>query len=230
METPSPQRLNKFIAQATGISRRAADTVIAEGKVLVNGSPADQGMRVSSDDTVTLDGAALQAQTTKTVLFNKPVGYVVSRDGQGSRTIYDILPQELHHLKPVGRLDKDSSGLLLLTNDGILAEELTHPRNHKVKQYEVQLRSGLMPLHRQMISEFGIQLEDGPSRFGLERLKDDDETQWIVTMHEGRNRQIRRTFNALGYDVIRLHRTQFGPYLLGALAPGKYQTIPTSHQ
>ncbi len=220
-------RLNKFIASSTGLSRRAADAAIQDGRVRVNNLLPEAGQQVQDTDAVTLDGKTLSApQSHQTIMLNKPVGYIVSRDGQGGRTIYDIIPLELHRLKPVGRLDKHSSGLLLMTDDGDLAAELTHPKHHKVKIYEIVLNKPLAPLHRQMIADFGIQLEDGTSILGLERLEDGNETRWKVTMHEGRNRQIRRTFQALGYDVRRLHRTHFGPYILPkSLDPGKYTPV-----
>lgn len=218
-------RINKFIAQATGISRRAADAAIAEGRVMINGRPAQAGSDVIDSDTVLLDGKPLAAQDMQTIMFNKPVGYVVSRDGQGSATIYDLLPPELHHLKPVGRLDKDSSGLLLLSNDGDLANQLTHPSQQKRKVYEVRLDKPLQPLHRQIIAEKGLQLEDGPSQLGLERQHDGNDKDWIVSMHEGRNRQIRRTFAALGYSVSKLHRIQFAQWSLGNLPDGEYEKI-----
>lgn len=154
-------------------------------------------------------------------MFNKPPGYVVGRDGQGSETIYDLLPPEYQQLNPIGRLDKYSSGLLLLSNDGQLAQELTHPSKQKIKVYEILLDKPLQALHRQMISDHGITLEDGVSKLLLERQKEGDDIAWIVTMHEGRNRQIRRTFESLGYRVTHLHRTQFGDYFLGDLAKGK---------
>lgn len=219
-------RINKFVALATGMSRRAADAVITEGRVAIDGQPAQPASQVADGQQVTLDGKLLAATTRlQTILLNKPVGYVVSRDGQGSKTIYDLLPPELHNLKPIGRLDKDSSGLLLLTNDGQLAQQLTHPSYQKLKVYEVTLNKSLQPLHRQMISDFGLQLEDGPSKLGLERLQDGDETAWRVTMHEGRNRQIRRTFEALGYTVAALHRTHFGNVSLLDLPSGGYRDI-----
>jgi 23S rRNA pseudouridine2605 synthase len=137
--------------------------------------------------------------------------------------VYELLPSELHHLKPVGRLDKNSSGLLLLTNDGRLAQELTHPSLRKTKIYEITLDKPLQPLHRQVISDHGVLLDDGPSRFELDRIKDD--TTWRITMREGRNRQIRRTFAALGYEVTALHRTNFGHYKLGELVSGRYITL-----
>lgn len=217
-------RINKFIAQATGLSRRKADEAIAAGRVTVDGKAAEQGMNITGAERITLDTSAITPDVkTQTIMLNKPVGYVVSRDGQGSKTVYDLFPQELHHLKPVGRLDKESSGLLLMTNDGDLAHELTHPSRQKVKVYEIALNKPLQPLHRQMISDHGVQLDDGPSKFELEKITDD--ITWKVTMREGRNRQIRRTFAALGYEVISLHRTQFGPYSLDTLQPGSYQIV-----
>lgn len=217
-------RLNKFIAQATGLSRRAADTAISEGRALIDGQPATLGTEVTDSNTVVFDGKPLTAHTDKlTLLLNKPVGYVCSRNGQGSKTIYDIIPSQYHHLKPVGRLDKDSSGLLLLTNDGDLAYELTHPSKHKIKIYEIELDKALTPLHRQMIQDYGITLDDGVSKLALGRREEGDDRKWQVTMHEGRNRQIRRTFASLGYTVTALHRTNFGSWALHGLKPGEYQ-------
>ena len=216
-------RINKFVAACTGMSRRAADSEIASGRVTINGVEPAFGQEVQPSDIVTLDGERLQLLHKQTILLNKPPGYVTSRDGQGSQTIYDLIPPELHHLKPVGRLDKYSSGLLLMTNDGDLAQQLTHPSYHKVKVYEVTLNKPLAPLHQQMISDIGIQLEDGPSKLMLERVTEGDDKNWKVTMHEGRNRQIRRTFEALNYGVNRLHRTTFGAYNLSAtLQPGRH--------
>lgn len=219
-------RLNKYLADATGISRRAADKAINDGRVMVNGENAVIGQQVGKSDTVSLDSRPITPPVkTLTIMLNKPVGYVCSRDGQGSRTIYDLLPSGLHHLKPVGRLDKDSSGLLLLTNDGQLAYELTHPKFQKTKIYKIALNKPLAPQHRQMITDQGILLEDGPSKLILERISNTDATNWKVTMREGKNRQIRRTFEALGYSLPKLHRTQFGPHTLGKLRPGAYISI-----
>lgn len=221
-------RINRFVAAATGMSRRSADSAIEQGQVSVNGKVAAIGQDITEQDIVIYNDQTLHISDemqTQTIMLNKPVGYVCSRNGQGNRTIYELLPQELHQLKPVGRLDKDSSGLLLLTNDGNLAHHLTHPSFQKVKQYTVTLDKPLTPLHRQLISDHGIQLNDGPSRLQLERQSDGDDTTWQVTMHEGRNRQIRRTFESLSYSVVKLHRTSFGPYNLSNLKPGAYTQI-----
>lgn len=219
--------INKFLAQATGISRRAADTAVHGGLVMINNTPATIGQAVTTGDTVSYQGTVYpvtesdQNSSLTTIVLNKPCGYVVSRNGQGNRTIYDILPEQHQRLKAVGRLDKDSSGLLLLTDDGDLANRLTHPSFQKIKIYEVGLRTDLAPLHRQMISDHGIELEDGNSRLSLDRLVEGDNKQWLVTMREGRNRQIRRTFEVMGYRVTRLRRIQFGDYLLDGLTEGK---------
>lgn len=216
-------RINKFLAQFGNLSRRAADTAISDGRVLVNGRPPEMGQQISETDIVSLDGRAITPDVkTQTIVLNKPIGYVCSRNGQGSSTVYDLLPSDLHQLKPVGRLDKNSSGLLLLTNDGQLAYELTHPSFQKLKIYEITLDKQLEPLHQQMINDYGVTLEDGPSKLQLER-RDESRAKWRVLMREGRNRQIRRTFSALGYEVIGLHRTNFGNYNLGELKPGVYQ-------
>jgi len=219
-------RINKFVAAGSALSRRSADDAIAMGRVLVNGQKPEPGQDISETDVVTLDNRRITpAVKTITIMLNKPPGIVVSRDGQGAQTIYDILPAEYQLLNPVGRLDKYSSGLLLLTNDGALTQELTHPSRQKVKIYEVLLDKPLEPLHRQMISDHGLQLTDGPSKLQLDRQKEGDDIAWTVTMHEGRNRQIRRTFEALGYRVTHLHRTQFGSYRLGGLGKGEHRTV-----
>lgn len=217
------QRLNKFVALSLGVSRRKADELIEKGKIIVDGQPARLGQQISEVNHVSYNGNSLKTQDKKLIALNKPVGYLCSRASQGGvPTIYELLPKSLHHLKPVGRLDKDSSGLILLTNDGDFAHHMTHPSFYKIKRYLVTLDQPLQPLHRQMINDFGVQLPDGPSRLTLERQHEGDEHRWIVQMSEGRNRQIRRTFAALGYTVTKLHRTDFGRYSLGGLKKGQW--------
>jgi len=219
-------RLNKYIAASSTLSRRKADEAIEQGRVTVNGTQPQQGQDIADTDVVTLDGRRITPNIkTTTIMLHKPPGIVVSRDGQGAQTIYDLLPPEYQTLNPIGRLDKYSSGLLLLTNDGTLANDLTHPSKRKHKIYEILLDKPLEPLHRQMISDHGLTLEDGLSKLQLERQTDGDDIAWVVTMTEGRNRQIRRTFEALGYRVTHLHRTHFGPYALDTLKPGKTQVL-----
>jgi 23S rRNA pseudouridine2605 synthase len=217
-------RLNQYIALQTGISRRSADRLIKEGKVTVNQQAPLIGHQVTEHDRVEVDGLKIKHRVKLvTIMLNKPVGYVCSRNGQGSKTVYDLIPAELHHLKPVGRLDKDSSGLLLMTNDGALANQLTHPYHQKNKIYEIELDRPLTPEDKAKIEQ-GVKLEDGPSQLQLKML-DENRQNWQISMHEGRNRQIRRTFAALGYKIEKLHRTQFGSYALKLLKSGEFKEV-----
>jgi 23S rRNA pseudouridine2605 synthase len=220
-------RLNQYIALHTGIGRRSADRLIKEGKVTVNGQAPLIGHQVTQHDKVEVNGLKIKHKIRLiTIMLNKPTGYVCSRNGQGS--------------KPVGRLDKDSSGLLLMTNDGKLANELTHPLHQKKKVYEVELDRSLDTKDKEKIEE-GVMLEDGLSKLQVaysdERTADRKDSKEIperstlnaarlrVAMFEGRNRQIRRTFAALGYKVENLHRTQFGSYGLQGLTSGNFAAI-----
>ena len=253
-------RLNKFLAERLGLSRREADEAIARGAVTINDKKAILGSKLDFSDKVCYNGKIVPFDTEFLYLaFNKPIGYVCSRRAQGdAKTLYDLLPKKYHKLKTVGRLDKDSSGLILLTNDGDFAFKMTHPKFRKNKIYEVELDKPLEPLHQQMISDFGVEIGDGPSKFkvmrvdlgiplskGVRRLASRGEApaargdgpagraprktvspnRYMVILSEGRNRQIRRTFAALGYKVTRLHRTNFGPYELGNLKSGEYAII-----
>ena len=247
-------RLDRLLTRA-GISRREADDAIAAGRVTIDGQKAELGARLEFENLdkmpkVCYNGNIVPSKTDFLYLaFNKPIGYVCSRHAQGQApTIYEILPKEYQKLKSVGRLDKDSSGLILLTNDGDFAFKMTHPKFQKEKQYEVTLDRPLEPLHQQMISDYGVMLDDGPSKFTVirgggrngsfegpktwasapERPKKepfDQDPLYTVILSEGRNRQIRRTFAALGYHVESLHRTTFGPFMLTSLAPGEYELI-----
>jgi 23S rRNA pseudouridine2605 synthase len=224
-------RANKYIAGQTGLSRRYVDKLIEEGRITVNGQPLSLGQQLELHDTIDIKESISKqysltvkeqgASTSQIVLLNKPVGYVCSREGQGSKTVYDLLPTNFQKLKIGGRLDKDSSGLVLLTDDGELLNQLTHPSFEKTKIYEVILDKQLQPLHQQMISDFGIRLDDGNSKFQIEKDKD----LLRITMREGRNRQIRRTFEALGYRVKKLHRTNLGIYSVLEVAPGEFSSV-----
>lgn len=217
-------RLNKYLAHMTGISRREADEAIAAGRVMINDTPAALGAQINDNDTVRFDKQVVKPTTYTYLAINKPAGYVCSRKQQGDgQTIFSLLPEEFRKLKTVGRLDRESSGLILLTDDGDFAQSMTHPRYVKQKVYEVTLSDTLTPLHQQMITDRGIDLADGRSMFMIQ--KQDATNSYLVTMHEGRNRQIRRTFAALGYGVTRLHRIQFGNYHLEGIAQGNFQRV-----
>ena len=224
------------MALATGLSRRAADKAIIDGRVTINGQVTSVGTEVKADDKVTLDKRPITPTVKpQTIMLNKPVGYVCSRQGQGNKTIYDLLPPEWQHLKPVGRLDKDSSGLLLLTNDGKLAHELTHPSFKKEKVYEVEIDKPLKAKDHEKITKSGVNIgDDRRSQFQLQQLAISTQRSrkplvpnfyFLVSLTEGRNRQIRRTFATLGYSVVHLHRTQFGNHSLKHLVSGKFDQI-----
>ena len=220
-------RINQFIASNTGLSRRKADELIKNGLVTVNDTTVKLGYIVNPlDDIVKLKGVAVKNNTKHlTILFNKPKGYVVSRNGQENKTIYDILPKEYRNLKPVGRLDKESSGLLILSNDGNLIHKLSHPSNNKYKIYLVKLNKNLKTSDLKNINENGVFLEDGISKFEVTPIEKDNLEFLKIKMFEGRNRQIRRTFEKLGYRVVDLHRIKFGEISLGTLRPGELKIL-----
>ena len=218
-------RLNKFLAANMGISRREADDLIAAGLVTVNNNVAKLGTRIEDDDIIAAKGEKIVATKLLYLMMNKPSGYVSSRKKQGtSPTLYDLLPKKYRQLKTVGRLDKNSSGLILLTNDGDFAFKMTHPSFVKEKVYQVKLDKKLSADDKKIINDNGVELPDGISRLGLKQINE-DRKKWQVTMHEGRNRQIRRTFAALGYEVINLHRIRFGKYSLDELKSGEIKIV-----
>lgn len=237
-------RLNKFLAERLGISRREADGLIENGLVSINGERAQLGNRVDKNDVICYNNKTIPHDIKYSYYsYNKPVGYVCSRNRQSKdMTIYDILPDEFRNFKNVGRLDKMSSGIILLTNDGDFAFQMTHPKFFKQKIYEVTVHKSLTEEDRQKITEEGVEIGDGLSKFEViynpNPPRDDipksqqktmhfgaDPLHLIVTLTEGRNRQIRRTFAALGYNVLTLHRIKFGDYELGDLKPGEYREI-----
>ena len=216
-------RLNKFLGKNTILSRRKADTAISNGRVKVNGKVAKLGVDISSGDTVTLDGKIVDIIETEllTILLNKPVGYVCSKDGQGSKTVYDLLPAKYRNLNIAGRLDKDSSGLVVLTNNGNLLNELTHPSKNKQKIYEVTLDKSLRPEELTMLTT-GVNIGDNRlSRF--KSINEISSKKYEVILEEGRNSQIRKTFEALRYKVTLLQRTEMGNFKLQGLVPGDHR-------
>ena len=206
-------RLNKWIASQTLFSRRGADAAIAEGRVLVNNQPPTVGQNITDLDIVKIDSMVI-TPTIKPVyvMLNKPIGYVCSRRGQGNKPIYSLLPDSLKHLQPVGRLDKDSSGLLLMTNDGDWLNKMAHPSNNKQKRYEVDLDKILKLEDAERVHR-GVDIGDS-RRSKFQIFGSGKSMRFEVILLEGRNRQIRRTFEALGYRVTHLHRISYGDYML----------------
>jgi 23S rRNA pseudouridine2605 synthase len=226
------ERLQKLIAQAGLASRRQAEKWIEEGKVLLNGRPAKLGERADlKTDQVRVNGKALTpAQEKVTVLLNKPRGYVSTlSDPDGRRLVTDLLVDIPQRLFPVGRLDYNTEGLLLLTNDGELAQHVSHPRHHVEKTYLVKIRGSLSV---KMVKQFeqGILLEDGktaPAR--VENIRTTGSSGWFeLTIHEGRNRQVRRMCEVLGLTVVRLKRIRLDFLDLEDVATGCYRRLSDS--
>ncbi len=222
-------RLNAAIAQTGLCSRRKADELIAAGKVKVNGEVCTEfGRSIDVEaDSLEIDGKSLPFKKHTYIAMNKPVGVVTTMsDEQGRETVLDLLPENLRHLRPVGRLDMYSEGLLLLTNDGELALKLTHPRHHWPKLYQVKVRGAFTAKDVSMLTK-GVMLDDGrtlPAKVEIvERNKTYTEVQ--ITLVEGRNRQIRRMFAYLGYPVVRLVRLAIGGLQLGHIAPGSWRRL-----
>lgn len=223
-------RLHKFLSRAGVASRRASERLIAEGRVRVDGEVVTlQGTRVDPDRSlVEVDGARVEIPATEWVLLHKPVLTVSTRsDPRGRRTVYDLLAPEHEGLFHVGRLDVMSEGVLLFTNDGDLARDLLHPSRATPRRYEVLVEPPVPPdLARKL--EQGVELDDGPARAeAVEIRRTRDGTRLIVgmTLKEGRNREIRRIFQALDVRIRRLRRVSFGPVELGSLPSGEWRRL-----
>ncbi len=224
-------RLQKMIAAAGVASRRAAEQLIADGRVTVNGRTVRElGARAHpSRDDVRVDGRRVtRAERLRYLLIHKPAGYITTRrDPQRRPTVLDLIPGVREYVYPVGRLDYDSEGLLLLTNDGQLAAVLTHPRHAVLRVYEAVVRGVPTPAQLRRLAN-GVTLDGRrtapaevrlmPQR-GTEHSRARD-TRIRVTLREGRNRQVRRMFDVIGHPVCRLRRTRLGPLALRGLKPG----------
>jgi 23S rRNA pseudouridine2605 synthase len=216
-------RLAKFLAHAGVASRRAAERVVAEGRVTVDGVPVtDPARDVGEDAEVRVDGRPVSAQQAETWAVNKPAGVVSTAHEPGRRRAITELVDSRARLYPVGRLDADSTGLILLTNDGELANRLTHPRHEVPKAYRAELRRP--PAERDLESlRRGVALDDGPT--APARVCRTGEREIEIAIHEGRNRQVRRMAEAIGNEVLRLERVRFGTFELGALRPGEARRL-----
>ena len=222
------QRLNKYIAQAGICSRRDADELILAERVQVNGKIITElGYKVGEKDKVFVDKILIRPKKLEYYRFYKPTGYITTSDDEkGRKTIYDVIPKELSGLKPVGRLDKDSSGLIILTNDGELINELTHPSIKVPKVYIVSVSGKINNEHiRQMAS--GIEIEKGKLAYAdvvvLEATN--RATMMQITLYQGMNRQIRKMFEFLGFEVKSLKRVQHATITIGDLKRGEVKPI-----
>jgi 23S rRNA pseudouridine2605 synthase len=223
-------RLAKYLAHAGVASRRSAERLVLAGRVRVEEEVVtDPAREVTEGSRVTVDGRVLMGPERRVVYAaNKPVGVVsTAKDTHGRRTVISLLPAQGLRLYPVGRLDADSSGLILLTNDGELANRLTHPRYEIAKTYHARVR-GRVGERALRALRTGVQLEDGrtaPARVRRVRAGRQSEELIELTIHEGRKRQVRRMCGAVGHPVLSLERVAFGPVKLDGLLPGQHRLL-----
>ena len=221
-------RLNKYIASSGLCSRRDADELIEQGKVSINGQKITElGYLVQPDDKVFVDKKLIRPVKHEYYRFYKPAGYITTSDDEkGRKTIYDLLPDTMHHLKPVGRLDKDSTGLLILTNDGDLINALTHPSVKVPKVYLVTVDGKVHPHQLEQLAN-GIEIEKGKMAYAdiMVLEIDNKHTTMQITLYQGMNRQIRKMFEYIGFEVKSLKRIQHATLNLDGLKRGEFKPI-----
>ena len=215
-------RLNVFLARAGVASRRGADELIKAGRVTVNGLPGELNTFVGANDVVELDDARLEPQPLAYVLLDKPAGVVTTaRDPQGRRTVVDLVDHPAR-VVPVGRLDADTTGALLLTNDGPLAHRLAHPRYGVEKVYEAEVEGEPSDEALERLRT-GIELDDGPTAPAQARRIGPSKVE--LTLHEGRKHQVKRMLASVGHPAARLHRSAYAGLTLGGLEPGAWRGL-----
>ena len=222
------QRLQKIIAEAGLMSRRAAEDAIRAGRVQLNGRTAQLGDRAEQWDDLLLDGRPLpQSEEKKYYILNKPRGYVCSlRDEKGRRSVRELLPPEAGRVYPVGRLDFDSEGLLLLTNDGDMMNRVLHPSREVSKVYLTKVSNEVSEEEIRLLRK-GVMIDGKLTSPASERLirKETFATVLLISIHEGRNRQVRKMIQAIGHQVVSLKRVEFGPVRLGDLPSGQWRRL-----
>lgn len=221
-------RLNKYIASSGVCSRRKADELIESGVVSVNGKKITElGFQISEKDKVFINKEIIRPKKHEYYKFYKPTGYITTADDEKNRKIiYDLLPASMHNLKPVGRLDRDSSGLIILTNDGELINELTHPSIKVPKVYIVSVNGKVHLHHLEKIAQ-GIEIEKGKIAYADSQIIENinKKTTLQITLYQGLNRQIRKMFEFLGFEVISLKRIQHAIITLEGLKKGEFKPI-----
>ncbi len=217
------ERLQKYLARAGVASRRKAEELIRSGRVTIDGRVARLGERVPEGAEVRVDGKPVRPPDERVVLaLHKPRGYTTTkRDPHAERTVYELVP-DLPGLVAVGRLDRDSEGLLLFTNWGELAHRLTHPRYQVERVYRVTSRRGTPPVHLLKRLERGV--VEGGERLSAKKARPAPHGA-VLTLTEGKKREVRRMMRAIGYPVERLLRVKYGPVRLGGLAPGRWRRL-----
>lgn len=232
-EEDEPVRINRYISLCGVTSRRGADDLIETGRVEVNGEVMTNfGYRVEDEDVVRVDGERISPFDYLYVLLNKPEGVITTTDDERDRrTVIDLVDDEEVRKAgafPVGRLDRNTTGLLMLTNDGALANRLMHPRYEVAKEYRVTADRRLVGEDLRRLRD-GVDLEDGPAAADrVERAEEDPEYSILLEIHEGRNRQVRRMLAAIGHEVTALARTRYAGFTLEGLKPGSWRRIDES--
>jgi pseudouridine synthase len=216
-------RLNAYLARAGIASRRGADDLIKAGRVKVNDVPGALNTYVHTGDRVEVDGKPVTAQALRYVLLNKPAATVTTaRDPQGRPTVVDLVDGIPERIVPVGRLDADTTGALLLTNDGPLSHRLAHPRYGVEKVYEAEVEGEPDEAALRQLAA-GIDLEDGLTAPAGVRLLGPSKLE--LTLHEGRKHQVKRMCEAVGHPVVRLHRSRYAGLTVGGLGPGRWREL-----
>ncbi len=221
-------RLNKYIASTGLCARRKADEYIEEGKVRVNDKTVKElGFLVGSKDRVYVDNKLIKPQTLTYIRYYKPAGYITtSNDEKNRKTIYDILPENVKTLKPIGRLDKDSTGLLIMTNDGDLINEMAHPSIKIPKTYRVCAQGKLNQNHLEQLAK-GIEIEPNQTAYAEAYIIEFEGKNTVleVILYQGLNRQIRKMMDYIGFPVISLKRVSHGPIDLSGLKKGQFKYL-----
>lgn len=217
-------RLNKYLASCGIGSRRKCDELIKNGAVVVNGAPCtDLSMKVTASDFVKINGKRVLPNETTTILFNKPKGYVCTKEDELSReTIYQLLPPNLRHLNHVGRLDRDSEGLLVLTNDGALAQLLSHPKKKIEKEYLVTVNQAF---NNEVLDQFLNGIWTGEAKAYAKAVKRLSPRRFLITLETGLKRQIRMMCKAAHLQVVKLVRVRIGMVVGGGLEPGRFTPL-----
>jgi 23S rRNA pseudouridine2605 synthase len=222
-----PIRINKYISNAGVCSRRAAEQLVKEGKVKVNGKIIKElGTKVERGDKVEVNGKLLDLEEKIYLLLNKPRNIITTRkDEKGRKTVMDLIPDKFKHLYPVGRLDRNTTGVLLLTNNGELANKLLHPSSKIKKVYKVKASRRLTQEELDLLVS-GIELDDGVSKFDkIVELADDTGIRYGVEIHSGKNRIVRRMFQSIGSEVVKLDRVLFHTFEKRGIPKGKFREL-----
>jgi len=227
---PEQVRLNKYISNSGICSRRAADNLILEGRVKVNNSIVKElGIKVNADDKIQVDNETIVFEKKAYLLVNKPRNVICTKsDEKGRKSIMDLLPERFQHLYPVGRLDRNTTGIILMTNDGTLTQNLLHPSKKINKVYKVKVEKRLTQEEMNKLV-LGVELEDGTSKFNkLSELDEDEFFRYGIEIHSGKNRIIRRMFEAIDNRVLKLDRVMFHTFEKRGIPIGSFREVTIS--